>query len=631
MKNIILIFAIISVFSLQSFAQIVVSGIVIDEDGSTLPGVSVIVKGTNIGTMTLINGEYSIRVPEGNNILIFSYIAMKTQEVTIKGFTVNVVMKADENEFEDVVVTAVGVRRGQYSMQSLAMGNSRNNYSGQRRNNNKRRNKKSSQNNVVISSSDNYTDYNTEEYDKIESNSFKDVKQNPVSTLSIDVDNAAYSNVRRFINGSQLPPKGSVRVEEMINYFNYDYPNPTGEHPFSFVTEVSECPWNKENKLIHVGIQGKKIDYDNLKPSNLVFLIDVSGSMSSANKLPLLKKSFMMLVDELGDRDKISIVVYAGAAGLVLPPTFASDKQTIKDALNKLNAGGSTAGGAGIKLAYDIAKKNLIEDGNNRVILATDGDFNTGVSSTDAMIELIEEKRKDGIFLTILGFGMGNYKDGRMEQISNAGNGNYFYIDNIKESEKVFVKEMRANMFTIAKDVKIQIEFNPTNVKSYRLIGYENRLLANEDFNNDKKDAGELGAGHTVTAIYEVVPAGARQNVNTSAPLKYQTTEVSENDVYNDELMTLKFRYKPIKGNKSILIEKTVNNTSIAFNETSNNFRFSASVAAFGMLLRDSEFKGTSTYEMVAKLAKGSKGNDTEGYRDEFIRMVSSAKLLSKK
>jgi Ca-activated chloride channel family protein len=472
---------------------------------------------------------------------------------------------------------------------------------------------------------------NTEEYDKIVENPFKDAKQNPLSTFSIDVDNASYSNIRRYLTGNEMPPKGAVRIEEMINYFDYDYPNPTGEHPFNFMTEISVCPWNKANKLLHIGIQGKKLNYEDLKPSNLVFLIDVSGSMSDANKLPLLKKAFMMLVDQLDDRDKVSIVVYAGAAGVVLPSTPASQKDKIKKALNNLEAGGSTAGGEGIILAYDIAVKNLIKDGNNRVILATDGDFNVGQSSTSSMVELIEEKRKSGVYLTILGLGMGNYKDGRMEQISNAGNGNYFYIDNIKEAEKVFVKQMRANMFTIAKDVKIQIEFNPANVKAYRLIGYENRVMANEDFNNDLKDAGELGAGHTVTAIYEIIPAGSSSNVNTTDPLKYQNTNVNDNALNSKDIMTIKFRYKPINSDKSILIEKEVKDSNLAFDKTSNNFRFTAAVAAFGMILRDSEFKGTSTYDMIIELAKASKGADTEGYRDEFIRLVEIAKLLDKK
>ncbi len=472
--------------------------------------------------------------------------------------------------------------------------------------------------------------FNTEEYDKIVENEFLDAKQNPLSTFSIDVDNAAYSNVRRMLNYNQMPDKGAVRIEEMINYFDYDYPDPTGKHPFSFNTEISNCPWNRENKLIHIGIQGKKLDYKDLKPSNLVFLLDVSGSMEDPNKLPLLRKSFKLLLDELSQEDKVSIVVYAGAAGLVLPPTPASEKKKIIKALDDLQAGGSTAGGAGIQLAYKTAKDAFIENGNNRIILATDGDFNVGTSSTSSLVELIEEKRKDDIYLTILGFGMGNYKDGRMEQISNAGNGNYFYIDNIKEAEKVFVKEMRANMFTIAKDVKIQIEFNPAFVKAYRLIGYENRIMAKEDFDDDKKDAGELGAGHTVTALYEIVPANSNWNVRTADDLKYQTTELNNNAKSSNEIMTIKFRYKPPKSNKSIKIEHAITNTLTELKASSDNFRFSAAVAGFGMLLRDSKFKGNVTYKMVKDLANNSKGKDENGYRTEFISLVKTAELLSK-
>ncbi len=482
-----------------------------------------------------------------------------------------------------------------------------------------------------IANDDIPVDHNTEEYDKIIENEFKDVKENPLSTFSIDVDNASYSNIRRYLNYNQLPPKNAVRIEEMINYFNYDYPNPNDKHPFSFITEISTAPWNKENKLVHIGIQGKKLNYDELKPCNLVFLLDVSGSMESPNKLPLLKKSLSMLLDQLGDKDKISIVVYAGAAGLILPSTSASNKNEIKKALNKLSAGGSTAGGAGIRLAYKIAKENLIQDGNNRVILATDGDFNVGQSSTGGLVDLIEEKRKDGIYLTILGLGMGNYKDGRMEQISNAGNGNYFYIDNIKEAEKVFVKEMRANMFTIAKDVKVQIEFNPARVKAYRLIGYENRMLNKEDFNDDKKDAGELGAGHTVTALYEIIPAGAGTGARTSDELKYQENKIKNSAKNSKEIMTLKFRYKPPKSDKSILIETPINDDDIALDKTTNNFRFSASVAGFGMLLRDSKFKGTADFDMIKDIAKNSKGKDVNGYRGEYIRLIETAVLLSKK
>jgi len=471
-------------------------------------------------------------------------------------------------------------------------------------------------------------DLNTEEYDRIYENRFKDAAQNPLSTFSIDVDTASYSNVRRFIRGSQMPPKDAVRIEEMINYFNYDYPQPKGEHPFSITTEISQCPWNPRNRLIHIGLQGKDLDYKDLKPCNLVFLIDTSGSMSPNNKLPLLIKAFRLLLNVLNEDDRIAIVAYAGSAGLVLPSTPAAQRGKILAALKKFRAGGSTAGGGGIKLAYKVAKENLIKGGNNRVILATDGDFNVGVSSTGDLVRLIEEKRKDDIFLTICGFGMGNYKDGRMEQISNAGNGNYFYIDNIREAEKVFVTEMRATLFTIAKDVKIQIEFNPVKVKAYRLVGYENRVMANEDFNDDKKDAGELGAGHTVTALYEIIPAGFAQEVRTTDELKYQEKRVKADASKSNEIMTVKFRYKPSGEEVSKLIEKPVMDNDTALSEASENFRFAAAVAGFGMLLRDSKFKGNFDYESVIALAKGSKAKDENGYRTEFISLVKTCALL---
>jgi Ca-activated chloride channel family protein len=469
---------------------------------------------------------------------------------------------------------------------------------------------------------------NTEEYSKITENNFKDVKQNPLSTFSIDVDNASYSNIRRYVDNSQLPPAGAVRIEEMINYFDYEYPNPTGEHPFSVMTEIGECPWNNQRQLIHIGIQGKKLDYQNLKPSNLVFLIDASGSMDYDNKLPLLKKSLALLLDQLSEKDRVAIVAYAGSAGLVLESTPATEKNTILKALNKLEAGGSTAGGEGIQLAYKVATDNLISDGNNRVILATDGDFNVGASSTDQLIDMVREHASKNIYLTILGFGMGNYKDYRMEEISNSGNGNYFYIDEIKEAEKVFVREMRANMFTIAKDVKIQIEFNPNKVKAYRLIGYENRVMQNEDFENDKKDAGELGAGHTVTALYEIIPASSKEEIPKAGELKYQSTQTTTASTSN-EVMTVKLRYKPLKEETSKLIEMPVSDNPLKLAETSNNFRFSAAVAQWGLILRNSEFKGTASYENVIELAKKSIGKDEFGDRAQFIRLVESAKLLS--
>lgn len=466
---------------------------------------------------------------------------------------------------------------------------------------------------------------NTEEYGKIIENPFLGAKDNPLSTFSIDVDNAAYSNVRRYLSEwNQLPPNGAVRLEEMINYFDYDYPQPTDEHPFSVNMELSQAPWAQEHQLLHIGLQGKDLNYDELKPSNLVFLIDCSGSMSSDNKLPLLKKGLKMLLSQLDDKDKVAIVAYAGAAGLVLPATPASQANKILSALDRLEAGGSTAGGQGIELAYKTAQEALIEGGNNRVILATDGDFNVGPSSSSDLVDLITEKRKLDIYLTICGFGMGNYKDDRMEQISNAGNGNYFYIDNEKEAKKVFVREMRANMFSIAKDVKIQIEFNPQWVKAYRLVGYENRLLKAEDFDDDTKDAGELGAGHTVTAIYEIIPQGSAstQKITQQPALKYQDAPSIKNN--SSDLMTLKLRYKPLDSDKSKLLEFNLNKDA-AVEQTSDNFRFSAAVAAFGMLLRDSEFKGTANFDKVKNWALSAKGQDPNGDRAELVKLIQLA------
>lgn len=471
--------------------------------------------------------------------------------------------------------------------------------------------------------------HNTDEYNKIEDNPFKSAQKEPLSTFSIDVDNASYSQIRYNIERGQLPQKDVVRIEEMINYFDYEYKEPTGEHPFTINTELASCPWNPQNKLVHIGLQGKKLDYRNLKPSNLVFLIDVSGSMDEENRLPLVKKSMAILLNELSDRDKVSIVVYAGSEGLVLPATKASEKEKIMKALNNLQAGGSTAGGAGITLAYKVAEENLIKDGNNRIILCTDGDFNVGVSSTAELVRMVEEKRKLDIYLTICGFGMGNYKDGRLEEIAKNANGNYFYIDNLQEAQKVFSKEMRANMFTIAKDVKIQVEFNPKWVQAYRLIGYENRVMANQDFNDDKKDAGELGAGHTVTALYEIVPVGVKSEyVPKTDDLKYQQNQLS-NQSQTNELMTVKLRYKPLKKEESVLITQVIEKNTQDWENASDNFRFSASVASFGMLLRDSPYKGKSTYEQVILMAKGAKGKDDNGYRSDFIQMVESARLLA--
>ena len=460
-----------------------------------------------------------------------------------------------------------------------------------------------------------------ESYDRIHDNPFLRPRDNPLSTFSVDVDRASYSNVRRFISVGQLPPKDAVRIEELVNYFAYDYPEPEDKHPFSVATEVARAPWNERNLLVRIGLQARTVPRSSLPPGNLVFLIDVSGSMSSEDKLPLVKESLRLLVKQLREEDRVAIVVYAGAAGLVLPPTSGDQKHVILGALDRLNAGGSTAGGAGIKLAYEVARQYHQRDGNNRVILATDGDFNVGVSSDADMERLIEEKRKQGTFLSVLGFGTGNLKDSKMETLADKGNGNYAYIDNIVEAQKVLVDEMTGTLLTIAKDVKLQVEFNPNQVGSYRLIGYENRMLRKEDFNNDRKDAGEIGAGHSVTALYEIVPLHDQRWAGGEVdPLRYQSSPRVSSKPQDDELMYVKLRYKQPDGNTSRLLDHVVHVPSRS--RPSTDFRFAAAVASFGMILRDSEYRGHATLESVLALARESLGHDESGYRAEFVRLV---------
>ncbi|WP_026109830.1 VWA domain-containing protein [Flavobacterium sp. WG21] len=469
---------------------------------------------------------------------------------------------------------------------------------------------------------------NEEDYNTFVENAFESPKTAPLSTFSIDVDNASYTNVRRFINNGQAVPKDAVRVEEMVNFFKYNYPQPKDQNPFSINTEVSDSPWNAKNKVLKIGLQGKNIPTENLPASNLVFLIDVSGSMSDMNKLPLLKQSLKILVNELRPKDKVAMVVYAGAAGLVLPPTSGDEKKTIIDALEKLNAGGSTAGGAGIELAYKIAAENFIKNGNNRVILATDGDFNVGDTSNADMEKLIEDKRKTGVFLTCLGYGMGNYKDSKMETLADKGNGNYAYIDNIQEANRFLGKEFKGSMFAIAKDVKIQIEFNPKQVQAYRLIGYENRKLRPEDFKNDAIDAGELGSNHTVTALYEIIPAGVKSDYLAEQPDALKYTKVEEGGTnYSNELATIKFRYKKPDGDKSIELVQVIENKSVALEKASDDFKFSTSVAWFGLKLRDSKLISDKSSDAILKLAKQGLSTDPEGYKAEFIRLIEAAKF----
>ncbi|GAB0157504.1 hypothetical protein CHRYSEOSP005_27820 [Chryseobacterium sp. Alg-005] len=474
-----------------------------------------------------------------------------------------------------------------------------------------------------ISKARNLQQSNNEEYDAFVENPFELTKNQSVSTFSIDVDHAAYSNIRRMINNGEHVNKNAVRIEEMINYFKYSYPQPKNDQPFSINTEYNEAPWNPRHKLLKIGLQGKNVPMDKLPASNFIFLIDVSGSMDAPNKLPLLKSSFKVLLDQLRPKDKVGIVVYAGSAGMVLPSTYADEKSKIMEALDKLQAGGSTAGGEGIELAYKMAQENFVKDGNNRVIIATDGDFNVGKSSVTDLQTLIEEKKKSGVFLTCLGFGMGNFKDNVMETLANKGNGNYAYIDNLQEANKFLGKEFAGSMYTIAKDVKIQIEFNPEYVKSYRLIGYENRKLKNEDFTNDKIDAGELGSGHTVTALYEVIPVNVKSDfLPKETALKYSTQTASGN--FGDELATVKFRYKRPDGDKSMEITQVVENSDLSMAAASQDFKFASSVAWFGLVLRDSQLIKNRDNEEIIKLAKKGKNNDEEGYRSEFLRLVET-------
>ena len=476
---------------------------------------------------------------------------------------------------------------------------------------------------------------NTESYDAITDNAFLAVRENPLSTFSIDVDTASYANVRRFLNQQTRPPKGAVRIEELLNYFSYDYPQPDGDAPFSATMEVAACPWAPEHRLVRVGLKGREIREEKRPASNLVFLIDVCGSMMPENRLPLVKRCLAMLVDRLSPEDTVAIAVYAGASGCVLEPTH--DQREIRAALDRLQSGGSTNGAAGIHLAYRLAEQSFIRGGVNRVILATDGDFNVGVTSQSDLVELIARKAKSGVFLTVLGFGMGNLKDSTLEKLADKGNGNYAYIDTLNEGRKVLVEQLNGTLVTIAKDVKIQVEFNPAQAAAYRLIGYENRLLAKADFNDDRKDAGEIGAGHTVTALYEVVPAGRSVTAAASVdPLKYQASAAKESAARNpepgssSELLTLKLRYKRPDGDTSRLLEFPLTDRGETWEKSSRDFRFAAAVAGFGMLLRESPHKGSATWDSVREMAMEGRGDDRLGYRGEFLTLIDKAKALAR-
>ncbi|MYE33408.1 MAG: DUF3520 domain-containing protein [Gemmatimonadales bacterium] len=609
-----------------------VRGTVLDATANVgVAGAQVFVAGTAIGTLTDANGAYFLPgVPAGERVVTVRLIGYRetSKSITVTaGETVTLGFSVEQTALrrQDPTVTGVAGETPRvlpYAIDRAARGL------------------------AATSVMRAYADFNTESYARIEENGFRSVGSSPLSTFSIDVDRASYANVRRFIQAGERPPVDAVRIEEMINYFPYEWDSErdsaagrrssaAGDHPFRILTEVWDAPWKPEHRLVRIGLRAPSIDTENLPPSNLVFLLDVSGSMSPPDKLPLLKKAFALLAEQLRPQDRVAIVVYAGAAGLVLPPTPGNRRARILSAVEQLQAGGSTAGGAGIALAYEVAREHFVEDGNNRVILATDGDFNVGASSDAEMVRLIEKERESGIFLTVLGFGTGNLKDSKMEQIADYGNGNFHYVDGLLEARKVLVEEMGGTLLTVAKDVKLQVEFNPARAAAYRLIGYENRLLADEDFNDDTKDAGELGAGHTVTALYEVVPAGLP--VPRSAdPLRYQPTAEPRPPVeappaeappgaFEDELLYVKVRYKDPDGSESRLLAHAVEDR---VRSPSRSFRFAAAVAGFGMLLRDSPHAGGLTPDDVIAMAERGRGDDRRGYRGEFIRLVEAVRDL---
>ena len=584
---------------------ITVTGIVTDAaDGTSITGCSVVNNRSKSGAITDVNGRYSIQAQKGD-VLLFRFIGYKEEKRVVKSAKLDVKMKTDDVALEECVVVGYG------TMKTKAVTGAY----------------------VAVCPTAMYdmdTRMNTEEYDRIQENGFKSVADTPLSTFSIDVDPASYSNMRRFINRGELPPADAIRTEELVNYFSYDYPKPTGNDPVKITVEAGTCTWNTAHRLVRIGLKAKEIPTEQLPASNLVFLIDISGSMWGANRLDLVKSSLKLLVNNLRNKDKVAIVTYAGSAGVKLEATSGGDKQKIREAIDELTAGGSTAGGAGIHLAYQIAKKNFISDGNNRIILCSDGDFNVGVSSAEGLEQLIEKERKSGVHLTVLGYGMGNYKDKKIQVLAEKGNGNHAYIDNLQEANRVLVGEFGATLHTVAKDVKLQVEFNPFQVQAYRLIGYESRLLKDEDFNNDAKDAGDMGAGHTVTAFYEVIPAGVKNEyVGKVDDLKYQKKEkMTLKPTGSDELLTVKLRYKAPDKDVSRKMELPfVDNKG---DSVSSDFRFASAVAMFGQLLRDSDFKGTADYDKVIKLAKQGVNNDERGYRREFIRLVEAAKGLEK-
>ena len=585
-----------------------VTGKVTDVSNNPLPGVSVLIKGTTQGVSTDFDGKYTIKVKNGD-ILEFSSLGMKTKQVKVNGQKViNVVLEEDNVALQEVVVTSNETAKRRDVTSSSIRIRGAGSVSGNYR----------TKNGYTLNTS-------RETYKAIDEGGFKKTAKDPVTTFSADVDRASYSNVRRMLNYGQKPHKDAVRIEELINYFDYNYTPPAegSKTPLNATTTLSSCPWNPDNYLLRIGLQAKKIDLTKAPPSNIVFLIDTSGSMDEPNKMPLLKASFKLLLDNLRPEDRIAIVVYASQTGIALPSTPAKEKEKISKVIDDLVASGSTAGGAGLQTAYEVAEKNFLPKGNNRIILATDGDFNVGISSRDELQRLVEEKRNNGIYISVLGYGMGNYRDDMAETIANKGNGNYAYIDNFTEAKKVLVNEFGGTLYTVAKDVKLQLEFNPQYVKEYRLVGYENRALANEDFEDDKKDAGEIGAGHTVTALYELIPTKGA----TTDGLRYQK-QVKEG--FANELAFLKIRYKDpvVKDAKSVEESTPIPFTLTDFSQTDDDYRFAAAVAEWGMLLRNSKYKAKSSYKQVIDLAKNATGKDEEGYRKEFIRLVELSEKI---
>ncbi len=589
--------------------------------GEAIPGANVAIVGTVLGAITDVDGKYEIpNVRRGTHTVMASFVGytpITVADVRVRRKATEV--RVDFALVEGVELNEVVVEYERPLIQKDAVGAQTLGIRGGR--------------GADVTYYVDGIPWNTEEYATLVEAGFQSPTVAPLSTFSIDVDAASYANVRRFITSGQRPPIGAVRIEEFLNYFSYEYDAPRGEHPIAVSTELGGAPWKHENRLLRIGVKGATIDRDTVA-SNLVFLIDVSGSMRDENKLPLLKKSFVALTDELTENDRVAIVVYAGAAGLVLESTRGDKSSEIRNAIERLQSGGSTAGAAGIRLAYNTARANFIEGGNNRVILATDGDFNVGVSSTSELDRMIEEERESGVFLTVLGFGVGNLKDSRMESLANKGNGNYFYIDRIKEGRRVLVDGLLSTMYAIAKDVKIQVEFNPQQVASYRLIGYENRRLESEDFNDDRKDAGEMGAGHTVTALYEIVPASESATAGLQDrpvdPLRYQVRGVVLATAFSGELATVKVRYKDPDGETSRRLNHVVKAADFT-RRTSNDQRFAAAVATFGMVLRESEYVGSADLDSIIELAGESLGRDAEGYRSEFVDLVRRYREVDRK